>query len=1028
MDVVDRANLEAKNMSKLIKKPTFSSYSLSKELLETENELIVLEKKINLGKDLLVKVNDPVLISKLKKQKEEFEVQKNNLSILIEKLKLITDSIKDFTLFFIFIRRFYTLAIQKENFENKGKNISSKLITNLKSEEENLYNEYIDGNCFSKVHLALSFKPYESYFKEYAKNLFEDIQHSSDPYVNALLILKAIFYECMYFHTDNFNLTDIKFFLSENIPINIFLPETNYELVALRCFFFYELLFEFLKLRLIKNNFEHLKKAVVQELNIVNYKANTKDCLLFGLNDLQQTLHKIDKKHNEFLERKAIEDKETDVNHALNFYKRLEDEIQTINKKNKILINNKYKKLEKMQRLLTMIVNKSHLPKFLEVFNTKIGNDFFLNTIGKPDNIETNKEALNHLFHAICRDEFYTPLNQRVSSFINEQVESFSKKNTSILDNIEFEDLIEFSFYYLFTLFYPDFNASLAGFNNKLLYTEMVTLNVFINFKLQSLEVLEKTKNIRIKKFIERIFKNVTEYNQHKENILEEIKLNLETIQDIKYILSDTKALEISLLPKLETSLVPMPEKTFLIDSLKSLEEKQKICELEYQKIEKHKFINKPKSEKISKINEVRHRESLKIDYNKSIHTLSEILCCLSENLTESLKHIKENTQDISRSRQKISSAMGQISASIQKLSSNLSVWRNAEEMQDLANMCLPKLLETTEEQIIKNNLMDKKEYKKKLTELQKLHVRSCSLIEDLFNQVNSIINEYRNYNNEAKKILDESRAYLVEDHSKSLFFSKSMTKKVKRQINRNLSNDYIRLKEQSSWLEKLIRLIKCDTDNRVIKLYDIIEQTDSYEKACEVLNERMQHCIKEKKSENDDKKVVILHSNQSIKEEEEKNPVRNLSEEQSEKIVPSVENFLCSQGANTDNSSEHCSATEVLRWTDECNKLKTRLEIAEANKRQSKADLKKNTTKSKYDFFISRIDPSNIDSNQLSQPEGSCLGDPAIVQAGPIETNACSNPPQYPPQNQVMFLPDVPPIIVVDTYQHISRTIYHPL
>lgn len=108
-------------------------------------------------------------------------------------------------------------------------------------------------------------------------------------------------------------------------------------------------------------------------------------------------------------------------------------------------------------------------------------------------------------------------------------------------------------------------------------------------------------------------------------------------------------------------------------------------------------------------------------------------------------------------------------------------------------------------------------------------------------------------------------------------------------------------------------------------------------------------------------------------------------------------------------------------------------MEIAEANKRQSKADLKKNTTKSRYDFFISHIDPFNIDSNQLSQPEGSCLGDPAIVQAGPIETNACSNHPQlcpvvYPPQNQVMFLPDVPPIIVVDTYQHISRTIYHPL
>ena len=160
----------------------------------------------------------------------------------------------------------------------------------------------------------------------------------------------------------------------------------------------------------------------------------------------------------------------------------------------------------------------------------------------------------------------------------------------------------------------------------------MVTFNVFINFKLQSLEVLEKTKNIRIKKFIEKNFKNVTEYNQHKENILEEIKLNLEIMQDSKRILSDTKTLETYLLPKLVTSLILMPEKTLLVDSLKSLEQKQKTCELEYQKIEKHKFINKSKSEKISKINEVQHRKNLKIDYDKSIDIFSETLSCLSKN------------------------------------------------------------------------------------------------------------------------------------------------------------------------------------------------------------------------------------------------------------------------------------------------------------------------------------------------------------------------------------------------------------
>jgi hypothetical protein len=340
MDIVDdTTSVEAENMSKIFDNSTPPAiYSLSQALLETENELTVLEKKINLGNELLVKVNDPVLISKLKKQKEESETKKNNLIILIKKLKLITNSIKDFTLFFIFIRRFYTLAIQKKNFEKADKNISSKLITNLKSEEENLYNEYIEGNCFSKVRLALSFEPYESYFEEYAKNFFENIQHSSDTYVNSLLMLKAVFYECMYFHADNFNLTDIKFFLSKNILIDIPLPKTNYELVALRCFFYYYLLIKFLKLKPIENNFKSLNKAVILELNIVTYKAYAKDSLLLCLNYLQKELHEKDKKNNEFLEKKSIEDKEADVNNALIFYKILEGEIQAINKKNKNLI------------------------------------------------------------------------------------------------------------------------------------------------------------------------------------------------------------------------------------------------------------------------------------------------------------------------------------------------------------------------------------------------------------------------------------------------------------------------------------------------------------------------------------------------------------------------------------------------------------------------------------------------------------------------------------------------------------------
>ncbi|MEN9916805.1 MAG: hypothetical protein RLY40_737, partial [Pseudomonadota bacterium] len=57
-DIVDGLALKEKeNMSKLFHNPTDPDiYSLSKELIEAENELAVLEKKINLGNDLLAKI------------------------------------------------------------------------------------------------------------------------------------------------------------------------------------------------------------------------------------------------------------------------------------------------------------------------------------------------------------------------------------------------------------------------------------------------------------------------------------------------------------------------------------------------------------------------------------------------------------------------------------------------------------------------------------------------------------------------------------------------------------------------------------------------------------------------------------------------------------------------------------------------------------------------------------------------------------------------------------------------------------
>lgn len=762
--------------------------------------------------------------------------------------------------------------------------------------------------------------------------------------MNSLLILQAIFYECTYFNTDNFNLSDLKFFLSKKIPVNIHLPSSNYELVALRCFFFYELLLEFLKLKTVKTNLDHLKKSVNLQLSVVNYKAITKESLIYGLNGLQEALSKIEIKYNDFHGKKSADDKETDINKGLVFYNKVEDEIQILIKKTTNLIDNKYINLTKMRQMLAIIVNESYLPKFLKLFNAKIGNDFFLNKIGKPDHIETNQEALNYLFHAICRDEFHTPLNTRINLFINELTEAYSKDDISVLDSIELEDLIEFSFYYIFTLLYTDYNSRLKGFNNKLLYTELIALGVYTNIKLKALQVLENRKNEEINKFLEKIFKNKVDYDLQKKNILEEIKLNLEVIIDIKRIVSDSTSLERSLIEKLKSSLVPMPEKNLLMDSLKSLEKKQKICELEYQKIEKLKFINK--SIKKCKSNEAFLKKSVEMEYQKATECFSVSLNCLSENLAISLKHIKEHTQDINRFRQKISSSVDQIDLSIQTFLSSLNSWKSSNDTQDLATLSLPKILEQAEKFVIKNSLIKRKDHKKKLTKLQLL-LNNCSLsIELLIDQVGLIINKYHSHINAVKEILNLLSTSFTENHSRPQFFVKSLTKKIKRQ-NRKLSNDYIRLKEQSNGLEKIIRLIKCDTDIRVLKLYTVIVEADDFQKTYELLNEKILtrtfpkskqtfSAIKEKNSSVEGKGIDLADSIQLIERVKDE-AAGNSNGAQMEKVTP-VFTAKCANGSEPlnlkpDLASNQEPLNDEKKLTDE-NKL-----IEESKKNLSNAN-----------------------------------------------------------------------------------------
>lgn len=813
---------------------------MSEELVQAKNELIILEKKNNLGKDLLAKVNDSDLISKLKKQNEECDCQKNKLINKLQKMEYIADSIDKFLRFSIFIKKFYTLAIEKKNFEDGHAKISLRLLANLQVEEENLYNQYITQDYFSKVLHALNFKKYQSLLEKYAKNFFKNTQYTDDPYINSLLKLKILFFECKHFLTDSFDLSDLSLFLSKKIPANFPVPKFNYERIGLRCFFFHSLLVSFFKKKLLTTYFEQLKEAINLDCIIVEYKADTKHTLIFYLNNLKEEFVKLDKRRIDFLLKRS-ENNPSTTNQELVFYKKITNEIQIISKKTKDLINNKYLKLEKMRRLLALIVNEANLRNFLNVFNEKIGSDFLLSALDNPNNLETNKEALSYLFHALRRDKFYTPLNEKISECIDKFTQIYPKDDLSILDDITQNDLIEFSFYYIFIFLYFNFNTRLSALNTRLLYAKMVTLSAFFNEKFQRLDLFEKKINTETKKFFEKNFKDIVSYNAYKRNVLAEIKLHLQMLQDLNSSAGEMKSLETKL-ATLDASLVGMQEKKMMLEVLNFLEKKQQLCGVAYQTVQTHQFINKisyksKTDEKIIKLNNVVQFKDKLEDSIIAIKTLTEIVGCLSENLSDCLKYIQEITSDVKRSHQKISSALGKFSASLQRFLVNLSHCQGT-KIDELVKFSLLQLLEITEEWANKNNLLESEDLKNKITTL---HERFNSPSLSIDSLIKLIINEYYQCNKKLKNCLNKLSSFFIDSPQQPHFFSRKLPeKKEKSQLYEKLIKKYFLLDKQSIWIKKLARLLKCDTDEQLFTLYTLHVEAEDYQKSYIFLNKKI--------------------------------------------------------------------------------------------------------------------------------------------------------------------------------------------
>ncbi|MFM2322547.1 MAG: hypothetical protein RLZZ225_700, partial [Pseudomonadota bacterium] len=221
-------------------------------------------------------------------------------------------------------------------------------------------------------------------------------------------------------------------------------------------------------------------------------------------------------------------------------------------------------------------------------------------------------------------------------------------------------------------------------------------------------------------------------------------------------------------------------------------------------------------------------------------------LSCLSANFSESLRYIQEIEKNVlsikknSHFKQKISSALGQISSSIDKISLNLNLCLEGDEAGILANLNLSQLLTKIDELVIENALIKKKSVENKLVLLQQFISRISLSISLILKKVTEMIDKYLLCNEQAKSLLQIISSSFMEEANTSAFFSRPIPKKIKRQVANKIPNDYLNLKEQFIFLEKLIRLMRYDAHERIIQLYSLVVEGEDYQRACNLLKEKM--------------------------------------------------------------------------------------------------------------------------------------------------------------------------------------------
>ena len=823
-------------------------YSICQEKRDKEKEIIGLDRKIKLAVELLSKVTDTSQRYKLINKKKDCLEQKEFLMKIANELSYVYTVLNKCTIFFGFIKDFYSLFFELFiSDSDPGFSICRKLNI-LKNREEVLIN-LADCKSYFKDDLeALNYSEHNPRLEAFIDNFFENFDKGfrANYFFKYMLFCEKIIdafiepIECM--AKDRFNVNDLEFFFQKQFS-TFPMPSAKHSLVGILAVFLHKTLFKFLSYRPIASNFEKIKQYIKFHKEILNFSMG--EFILHDIFSIKKSIIKLENEADIFLGSK-LEFSKSDVDKRLFFFNNSYKQLKII----KECLNNLFRNEKYLQniKVLASVLKREKSQDLIRFLRDRTGLDQSLIMNPLSDfNIKVNKEIIKYFFSIICLEESRVSLFQAVENIISIIFKKYENNCIVVLEDLTTKDLLCLGYLSFSILLFQKFNAKLSDIENKLMRYKLLTIQVLIIVSLIEVDKNEKKLEVSEKEFFKKKYLNKEEFFHFKSNLLEEITFHLTYIQNFILFMEEERDLQWGFddgasLDDISISIKSRKFSEFLdtdrsdlkaILNTLQIRKKQLILKNEtienYLLSESYELTIKNSNEKFSCSKELSLIE-------KSIE--SEVfyapMACLSKDLLDIAQYIDQPEATISkynkntRKRNKFFSTVGRIRASINLITQKLNkLGANSSCSSNLTSM-----LESVKNTIV--NAASEVDSDKRLGLLKKNIERCFSSIEGIEQQIITITEKYKSYNDEIEKLLIKN-SFKCQATVSIFFHPHSELKKIDKLFKEN----YFNLKQKMCWLEEIIKLIGNNESPRIIEIYNVIFQAEEYEKIFNCLGQQ---------------------------------------------------------------------------------------------------------------------------------------------------------------------------------------------